>query len=96
MCPVETLDNAPGDTNRVPAIYDAIRIGECEVREAVKGEVDLPNAFVHGANESGQIAKSILVLFTSFDACHRQNSIIENKPDVGGVSRCWAGQNLSN
>ena len=80
---------------RIPAIYNVIRIGECVVGEAVKGEVDLPDAFLHGADESRQIAESILVLFAAFDARHRQDSVVENESDVGDISRCWAGQNLS-
>ena len=80
---------------RIPAIYNVIRIGECVVREAVKGEVDLPNTFLHGGDKSGQIAKSILVLFAAFDAHHWQNSVVENEPGVGDLSGCWAGQYLS-
>ena len=80
---------------REPAVNDVIRIGECVVREAVKGEVDLPDASLHGADESGQIAKSILVLFAAFDAHHWQNSVVENEPGVGDLSGCWAGQYLS-
>ena len=80
---------------REPAVNDVIGIGECVVREAVKGEIDLPDAFLHGTDESWEIAKSILVLFAAFDARHWQNSVIENEPDVRDLSRCWAGQNLS-
>ena len=79
-------------TPKKHAINDVIRIEECAVREAVKGEVDLPDAFLHGADE---IAKSILVLFAALDASHWQNSVVENELDVGGISRCWARQNLS-
>ena len=79
-------------TPKKHAINDVIRIEECVVREAVKGEVDLPDAFLHGADE---IAKSILVLFAALDASHWQNSVVENGPDVGGISGCWTGQNLS-
>ena len=79
-------------TPKKHAIYDVIRIEECAVREAVKGEVGLPDAFLHEADE---IAKSILVIFAALDASHWQNSIVENEPHVGGISRCWAGQNLS-
>ena len=52
----------------------------------------LPDAFLYGADE---IAKSILVLFAALDASHGQNSVVENELHVGGISRCWAGQNLS-
>jgi hypothetical protein len=81
---------------RVPAIYDVIRTGERVVRVAVESKIDLPNALLHGANESEEIAESIFVRFAAFDAGHGQNGVIEDEPDVGGISRRWAGQNLSN
>jgi hypothetical protein len=78
----------------VPAISNVIRIRECVVRVAVESKIDFANAFLHRTDERRKIAEAIFVSFATFDACHRQNSVIENEPNMGGVSRCWTGQDL--
>src|ERR1700691_6451099 len=66
---------------RIPTICDVIWVRECVVRIAVESKVDLLDAFMHGADECGKIAKPVFVLFAAFDTSHRQNSVVENEPD---------------
>lgn len=78
----------------VPAINDIIRIRECVVCVAVEGKVNLPNTFLHGSDKRRKITEPVFIPLAAFYACHRQNSVVENEPDVGGISRCWTGQDL--
>jgi hypothetical protein len=57
-------------------------------------KVDLSNSFMHSTEEMGTRAETILILHAAMHTFQRHHTIVQNEPDVSGLPRGWAAENL--
>lgn len=83
-------------SSRITSIDDVVRIRNGVITIAREVKVNLADPLVHATDKVGKGTATFTVFCAPPDASQRHDSIIEDKPYVGGVGRSWAGHDLGN